>query len=110
MATPGCNGRRGRLKESRVVSLKGNPPQMPDNPPETIPWRVAALERDFQVQIQKREREIEHLQKELDSLRERFDARERRMLIAAITIMGGFMVSLLGVIWTNLGAFFPGRG
>lgn len=83
---------------------------MPDKPPETIPWRVAALEEALKEQKTLHEKEVSHLETEISKLRERFDARERNMFIAGITFLGGIIFSLIGVIWANLGAIFPGRG
>jgi hypothetical protein len=43
-------------------------------------------------------------------LRDKVDARERNLFIAGITFLGGIILTLIGVLWANLGAIFPGRG
>jgi hypothetical protein len=43
-------------------------------------------------------------------VRDKTDARERNLFIAGITFLGGIILTLIGVLWANLGAIFPGRG
>lgn len=69
---------------------------MPDNPPETLPWRVRKLED-----------EIAELRAEVKDQREKGDVRERNFFVAGITFLGGIIFSLIAVLWANLGAIFP---
>jgi hypothetical protein len=66
--------------------------------PETLAWRVARLEAD----LLRAERKIEELEKEADD-------RERTYWRSGVVFLGGIVLTLIGVIWANLGTIFPGR-
>ena len=83
---------------------------MPENEPGALAWRVGRLEDALQARDLKHEREITDLEHEVKLLRDKGEARERNLFVAGITFLGGIILTLIGVIWANLGAIFPGRG
>jgi uncharacterized membrane protein YjjP (DUF1212 family) len=64
----------------------------------TIAWRVQRLET-----------ELKEAEREIDALRAEADSRERGYWRAGVIFLGGVVMTLFGIIWTNLGTIFPGR-
>jgi hypothetical protein len=83
---------------------------MPDTSPEAMSWRVERLERQLETETARLAREVTELEKEVRSLRDRAEARERSLFMAGIAFLGSLILGLIGVLWANLGAIFPGRG
>jgi hypothetical protein len=83
---------------------------VPENTPEALAWRVARLEAALDAEVARRERECSALENDMKVLRDKVDTRERNLFIAGITFLGGIILTLIGVLWANLGAIFPGRG
>jgi hypothetical protein len=83
---------------------------VPTATPEALSWRLERLEKALDAEIARRERECADMENEIKVLREKTDVRERNLFIAGITFLGGIILTLIGVLWANLGAIFPGRG
>jgi hypothetical protein len=83
---------------------------VPETTPEALAWRVERLERALDAEIARREREVAEMENEIRVLREKTESRERSLFIAMNMFLGGTILTLIGVLWANLGAIFPGRG
>lgn len=87
---------------------------MADSP--ALSARITILERELaiaQTRLEKETARLEQneadLERQIKELRDKTDQRERNLFVAGITFLGGIILTLIGVIWANLGAIFPGR-
>jgi hypothetical protein len=83
---------------------------MAETTPEAVAWRVERLERALETETARLAREVVELKTEVKTLRERAEVRERNLFMAGIAFLASVILGLIGVLWANLGAIFPGRG
>jgi hypothetical protein len=71
---------------------------MPDNPPETIPWRVKELENDLAL-----------LQTKVDAMETKLANKEHALLVRGIMALGAAVSVLGGIIWAYRSVIFRGN-
>lgn len=71
---------------------------MPDNPPETLPWRVKELETD-----------VARLQQQVEAMQLNLANKERALLVRGIMALGAIVTVLGGIIWTYRSVIFRGN-